>query len=776
MRRYHKKFLGVWVFAALVWMGAFASQGGKARGQSGDCTPGNLLAGKLPVHWQDTKNKLELVTDGEASHEGAVWDAPTAVILDSPVSTLTYDLGREVSLQAIFMQGDANDAYTVWGSPDNATWTTLGRVEPVDGVHGLRSRPLGLGGARLRFLKIGEGVGDNFYSISELQAFCQLPTPFPPPLKLVKGAKQKFDEPFWNDTTSRRWELFLAIAVLALLHWGVILEREGRPHHRRRLRDGLLKLSLVVGAFTYINFGFFHFGNFIHSWDTYHYYVGTKYFKELGYERLYECSTIADYEVPALKRRVELRKITNLRTNDLETTADILKHPERCKSHFSEERWRAFTRDIAYFRDKEAPKRWDDTLTDHGYNATPVWNILGTVLANTGPATKTQITLLNIIDQVYYAGMIAMVWWAFGWRVTAVALVVFATNFPSRFYWTGGAFLRWDWLFYLVASICFMRKGHPLVAGLALGYSTLLRIFPGFMFMGPLAALAIDLFDTRKKTGRLFPLSEPSRKYVTFFLGAALAAAVLVPISLKTSHGLVSYKEFVRNSIKHKETPLTNYMGLRTVVAYRPSESGSKMRDNRLTDPWIGWKNARIRAYHEAMPLFIAIALGFVVLIGWASRGRDPWMSLAFGVTFIPIASELTCYYYAFIIGVALLAEKKEVVGRLLLGLTALTEFISLHPLPGMPSWIDEQYTLISAVTIAAFGMILWWFGPGPWWQQRQLAATGTEGTTSEKDANTSVDPSASPSDSRAEDERAGAKKRSRGGPSSRPRGKPRRR
>ena len=33
-----------------------------------------------------------------------------------------------------------------------------------------------------------------------------------------------------------------------------------------------------------------------------------------------------------------------------------------------------------------------------------------------------------------------------------VALLVFATNFPSRFYWTGGSFLRWDWLFYLVAG------------------------------------------------------------------------------------------------------------------------------------------------------------------------------------------------------------------------------------------------------------------------------------------------------------------------------------
>ena len=51
-----------------------------------------------------------------------------------------------------------------------------------------------------------------------------------------------------------------------------------------------------------------------------------------------------------------------------------------------------------------------------------------------------------------------MSWWAFGWRTTCVALAVFATNFPSRFYWTGGAFLRWDWLFYFVGGICLVKK------------------------------------------------------------------------------------------------------------------------------------------------------------------------------------------------------------------------------------------------------------------------------------------------------------------------------
>ena len=57
-------------------------------------------------------------------------------------------------------------------------------------------------------------------------------------------------------------------------------------------------------------------------------------------------------------------------------------------------------------------------------------------------------------------------------------------------------------------------------------------------------------------------------------MGAALATVLLVPLSFKVSGGVDAYQRFVQNTIKHKETPLTNYMGLRTVVAWRPSEVG----------------------------------------------------------------------------------------------------------------------------------------------------------------------------------------------------------
>ena len=56
-----------------------------------------------------------------------------------------------------------------------------------------------------------------------------------------------------------------------------------RPRRRVEL------LFLLVAVATYFNFGAFHFGKFVHNWDTFHYYVGAKYFSELRYDGFVGC-------------------------------------------------------------------------------------------------------------------------------------------------------------------------------------------------------------------------------------------------------------------------------------------------------------------------------------------------------------------------------------------------------------------------------------------------------------------------------------------------------
>src|SRR5205085_2902008 len=118
----------------------------------------------------------------------------------------------------------------------------------------------------------------------------------------------------------------------------------------RVVRNQLLALVGIVSFFAYWNFGAFHFHNYQHFHEAFHYYVGAKYFDELSYVRLYDCASIAEAETPALRRRVELRKIMDLHTNRLGDTTEVLAHPERCKQHFSPARWAAFKADVDYFR------------------------------------------------------------------------------------------------------------------------------------------------------------------------------------------------------------------------------------------------------------------------------------------------------------------------------------------------------------------------------------------------------------------------------------------
>jgi hypothetical protein len=669
------------------------------------CPAGNLLAGKRPVHWTDIRGGwINRPTDGVVANEGAVWDAPLATVLETGASVLTWDLGQVMPVRALWVQGDANDYYTIWGSVDGNRYQDLGRVEPAEGVHGLRGRKLSLGGALVRYLRIGEGQGDSFYSISEVQAFCELPAAIPYQVRVEQAAAAvaaKTLWTYWNDATSIWVELFLALIGLGLLVWGAQLKREGRPDAHKRLRDRALAVLGVIAGLCYINFGSFHFGNFTHDWEWTHYYVGSKYFKQLSYDRLYECIAIADSEESShLRRRVEMRKLTNLRTNALESSKPLLAHPEACKQNFTPQRWEEFKADVRFFRNRQNAKRWDDLQTDHGYNGTPVWNVAGTLLANTGPASTGQLYALAMLDPLYLLATIAVIWWAFGWRVLSVALLAFATNFPSRFYWTGGSYLRWDWLFYLTAGICCLRKDRPMLGGAALAYATLLRVFPGFIFIGPALGLGWYFYKHRKL--------EP--RYARFFAGAALATALLVPLSLAVSGGTYAYQRFVQNTAKHKETPLTNYMGLRTVLAYRPGEAGRDLKNDQLTDPWIKWKTARLDRWKEAKPVYIPLVLAFIVLLGLAGRHVQPWVAAALGVTFIPMGVELTCYYYAFIIAVALLYEKREEVGIYLLFLTAFTSFIAAAPFKGMARWLDEQYTTMSLATVAVFALIVWRF------------------------------------------------------------------
>ncbi|WP_218060812.1 hypothetical protein, partial [Aeromonas sp. EERV15] len=150
--------------------------------------------------------------------------------------------------------------------------------------------------------------------------------------------------------------------------------------------------------------------------------------------------------------------------------------------------------------------------------------------------------------------------WAFGWRVFSVAAIFWGCQPSAPFYWTGGAFLRQDWLFYLVLSACLIRKRYLKLAGASMVYAGLLRVCPDLPVIGWLTVAGIYLLRDKRI----------AKTHVQLLIGGDLAAAVLIPVSMKVS-GTDSYVRFYEHTLKvHDQTPLTNHMGLRVLVAHEP--------------------------------------------------------------------------------------------------------------------------------------------------------------------------------------------------------------
>jgi hypothetical protein len=410
---------------------------------------------------------------------------------------------------------------------------------------------------------------------------------------------------------------------------------------------------------------------------------------------LYECTAVADM-ADGLRARVKKRKMRDLgETNQLGTTDVIVADPKRCTDHFTPERWDAFRADIRFFRGRFSRDRWDESQGDHGYNGTPVWGLLGRTIADYGPVTWDKIRAVAWIDTGLLVVMWAVVWWAFGWQSMCVALLYWGYNFPARFYWNGGSMLRYDWMLWLVVGICFLRKRWHFAGGMALTYATLLRVFPGFV----VAALVLKALARMIRLRRLVV----SRGHLTFAAGCIAAMLSLIPASSWSTNGLDAWQEFAHNSQKHLKTALTNNMGLKTALGYDFPTAAKKMRNDTLSDPFQEWKDAREYYYGKSKPVLFGLLVLFCILLARAADREPDWAAACLGAGLIPLAAELTCYYYGFLLTYGLLWARRKLPGILATALAGLTCLLS-----EVISWNDDHFAAMSALTFATIVAVTW--------------------------------------------------------------------
>jgi len=570
--------------------------------------------------------------------EGSSSDAPGVFTLRDQATPLAIDLRQPKIVRAILLQADANDVYFVEASSDGTSWNMLWRVPRVQGPPGLRTRTAVLSApVTVQYLRVRVGLGDGSYAVSQLRVYESLPTPWPPVLDYSRPGARLPRFPWLTPPVIIAAKHALGTLALLLLGWSVVADRANRTRRSERWRRSLLGAVTLLSALSWWNFLNFHYPGFVHHWDVYHYYVGAKYFRELGYTGLYECSAVADLDdgFPQVRGR-EMRDLT---TNQIVSTATALARPEACRARFAPQRWENFRHDVGFFRSALGPDQWAQSQVDHGLNATPVWILAGGALANLGPASATQVALLCSLDVGLLLALWALVGWCFGFEALCAALVYWSLNSFSRFAWTGGAFLRNDWLFWTVASVCMLRRKHSALAGFAMAYASLLRIFPAFLFAG----LALKALGEAALSRRLDPLLRLRQ----LALGAVTATLLLVPASIWVTGRPAAWNEFRENTHRFLTTEAHNFIGLGVVASYRSSLRDELAWDPLKPDPFADWKAGQAEAARQARPGLWIAALAFSAVVAAAAIGRESWVAAILGMGLVSIALKLAHYYYS---------------------------------------------------------------------------------------------------------------------------------
>ena len=511
---------------------------------------------------------------------------------------------------------------------------------------------------------------------------------------------------------------------LSMYEGALIADRRApRRFWTKGIALGLALLS--IGA--YFRYGDLGYSNFYHRWEFFHYYLGAKYDRELGYTRIYQCAAVAQVAL-GQENEIIARNLRDLAKEDLLVPAQTaLEHPEECRDRFeTRERWEAFKTDVEFFRNASGLSYWNDMQKDHGYNPPPVWTVMGHFWASLHPATDGYLKFLASFDLLFLAGMFAAIYWAFGWRVFSLAAVFWGCQLPAEYLWTGGAFMRQDWLFFLVLSACLMRKRCYALGGASFAYSTLLRVFPGVLLAGWVVVAGAHLW----KHKRMAP------HHLRVMWGGLAATAILVSVSVGVA-GYRSYPEFYRHIQIHNTTPLTNNMGLQTVLAHgyegrmefvRDDAAKSPTGDEKHVDPFDNWKQMRRERLRAWRPFYVLLLGGlFGSFVYVVRRIQSLFIAQALSLAIVISVVELTCYYYSMFVLTAFLSRRRRGVEQWVLCVAGISQLLAINHY--LSHDYDDRYTS-QAVLFCVFAVsLLFAYWPKQQKSERNAASAAAPST-----------------------------------------------
>jgi hypothetical protein len=524
------------------------------------------------------------------------------------------------------------------------------------------------------------------------------------------------------------WETVMYALRIALSFGGAMLllwELRARKLRVRipERRSRFLAIALSVLAFG-AYFGFFspsmHQRAYYHRGEFFHHYLGSKYFAELRYTGIYSCTAAAEMDL-GRREAVARRDMRDLRVNSIRpvTAPEVQRQIQDCRDVFAANprRYAAFKKDVEWFYSSAKGSYWDNMQRDHGFNASPVWTMGGKFLAAFGDADDTFFKWLSALDVILQGAAILLVFWAFGWRIGAIATIFWGANGPADFYWTGGAFLRQDWFLLLVAAVCFARKRWFVASGASLTYSALLRVFPALFLVGPGIIIGLHVVKQirkrrreRAETGRYprYPLVLLRCEHRKFIGGCVVALGILVPASMVVV-GPGACREFAEHITVRMDTPLTDNMGLQTILAHDWDGRMRFTRSDDLEDPFQVWRQVRLERRESTKLIHWGLLVGTIVWMAWALRRTNLlWVAMGLSCLFAMSVADLNGYYFAMFILAAPIARLSKGLGPVILAAGGASQIIgSAGGEHGMFYWIDDKFAAQSHLFLVLGACVL---------------------------------------------------------------------
>ncbi|MFH1067959.1 MAG: hypothetical protein V1746_08700 [bacterium] len=394
-----------------------------------------------------------------------------------------------------------------------------------------------------------------------------------------------------------------------------------------------IQAAALAGLMLFSGFTYFYIfrgvcqRDFLKNWDLYHYFLGPKYFNELGYTGIYGTSLAATQEMGL---RLPGGYATDLDNYSVATVEEAMQR-FNFKNNFTPERWDQFKQELHFFYSTHGRRVFGRMCNDHGYNGSPGHTVFAQFWANLIPVNYRNMTLVSLIDIALLFAAFALVCHSFGWRLGALFFIFYCVNFTNRYDPVGGSFMRYAWIAALVAGVCMLKLKKPSLGGALIGLSAMLNIFP-VVFAGGIGVKMIFQFLKEKRFAR------EHLRFVGGFL-AACALVFLLTLTLRGGHGLKTWRDFLHKMSIHSSRLTQDRIGFPYLFVYHGEITPE--------DSQVSYRQKQ-RELDAMKPFFWAIVGGVLVLTALAaSKLDDATASVLVGVMTIFLIFSLVRYYYA---------------------------------------------------------------------------------------------------------------------------------